>query len=257
MPHFRDVLTNGSRLRYMSWRLSHSREPITLALRSGPRIIMRPQPARDFGVAYDIFFNSMYGWPLTDGPAPPEGACHIVDVGANVGYSVLEWARRFPNGRIEAFEPHPRHLALIKAHVKLNALDARVTLHESAAGCAPRDAVLVDAGPSSFVPNQPPSLSPDDGLPIHVSDFFETVDPQPIDLLKLDAEGAEYSLLADPRFGDLQVRAIVMEFHHRADGRDGGQWCTERLGRMGYRSAILSRDRVTDGGLMWAFPRAA
>lgn len=257
MPHFRDVLTLGSRLRYMSWRLSHSREPITLALRAGPRIIMRPQPARDFSVAYDIFFQSMYGWPAAERLSQPDGIRHVVDVGANVGYSVLDWARRFPGCRIEAFEPHPRHLALIKAHVKLNALDARVTLHESAAGCAPRDAVLVDAGPCSYVNNEPPHISPDDGLAIHVSDFFTTVDPRPIDLLKLDAEGAEYSLLADPRFADLDVHAIVMEFHHRADGRDGGQWCTDRLARLGYRSAILSRDTVNDGGLMWAFPRAA
>jgi FkbM family methyltransferase len=250
--HFRQVLTPASRLRYLWWRASQSDRPITVALGDGGRIIMRPAPARDFGVAYDIFFRAMYGWP--DDEPPQAMMSHVVDVGANVGYTIVDWARRFPGSRIEAFEPHPRHLSLIKAHVALNAIGDRVTLHESAAGSAPRDAFLVDAGPCSYVNGLPTADSPA-ALSVHVSDFFETVAPAPIDLLKLDAEGAEYSLLSDPRFGDLDVRALVLEWHHRADNRDGGEWCRDRLGRLGYRTAIRWRDAAEDGGLLWAFPK--
>jgi FkbM family methyltransferase len=250
MPHFRDLLTPGSRVRYAWWRLSRSRQPVTVTLDTGASIIMRPGPERDYRAASNIFLRALYRWPRGEPVSPMR---HVVDVGAHVGYTIVDWARRFPASRIEAFEPHPRHLSMIKQHLELNALQARVTLHESAAGCAPRDALLVDAGPCANAIAFDTTSSAHT-QPIHVSDFFATVGHAPIDLLKLNAEGAEYSLLADPRFGDLDVRALVVEWHARADGRDGGEWCRDRLARAGYRTSIVWRDAANDAGLLWAFP---
>jgi FkbM family methyltransferase len=250
MSRFRDILTPASRIRYLLWRGLHARRPITLTLRTGPRFVLRPRPATDYGVAYEIFFNAIYEWPA-DEPRPDRYLARIVDIGSNVGYTIVEWARRFPNAAIEAFEPHPEHVSQIKQHIGLNAIRSRVTLHEAAAGTRTQDAFLGDAGSSSFVAAQRPL----NGFPIRVLDFFDTISRNPgaIDLLKLDAEGAEYALMADPRFDTLDVRAIVMEWHARPDRADGGEWCTRRLSSLGYRTRIVSRDPTNEGGLLWAF----
>ena len=47
-------------------------------------------------------------------------------------------------------------------------------------------------------------------------------------------EGAEYALLADPRFFALRPRAIVMEWHATEAHPDGERWCVERLTDLGY-----------------------
>jgi hypothetical protein len=65
-------------------------------------------------------------------------------------------------------------------------------------------------------------------------DFFESVGTQTIDILKIDIEGGEFALLGDPRFENLQVRNLVMEYHDNETYPDAGAWCEGRLRDLGY-----------------------
>lgn len=57
---------------------------------------------------------------------------YVVDIGANIGYYTLEFARRVgPGGRVFAFEPHPQNFALLQANV-LNNEYGNVTLCSAA-----------------------------------------------------------------------------------------------------------------------------
>jgi FkbM family methyltransferase len=238
--HFRDLLQPASRTRYAIWRLLGAPSPIEVRLKSGLRIKIRSRSTTDYGVAWDIFWRGCYRCP-----EPLSPVRHIVDLGANVGYSCLFWCRQYPEARVTAFEPHPKHLNAIAGHLAANHLSDRVKVVEAAAGVAEAASYLVDAGSSSTITESP------GGYAVRVVDLFQRLDG-PIDILKIDIEGGEYGLLADERFGSLGARTVVMEWHKTANCPDGRKWCEDRLRRFGYRTRIGFEDPPL-AGLIWGF----
>src|ERR1700728_117276 len=125
---FASNLTLPSAIAYAAWRAGGRKAPVTLALKSGPRFELRPNSAgnNDFGVAYEVFIHGYYA----DRSGPPAEAVElVVDLGANVGYSLLYSLHKYPRCRIIAFEPHPRHSAQAARNVALNGDPRRVELH--------------------------------------------------------------------------------------------------------------------------------
>lgn len=120
----------------------------------------------------------------------------VVDVGAYVGDSTLAFARR--GATVHAFEPSVAFCGFIRRNLQANAMADRVRLHE--VGLAEKEQV---------VPIRNDRLHLVEG----VSYVLENL-PRDIELLKLDCEGAEYHLLADPRFLEhLRPAEIRMEYH--------------------------------------------
>src|SRR6185437_5675225 len=182
MKRLRDQMTSLSRLRYLAWRAAPFGTSLKATLLNRQRLILRSAPADDLEIAYEVFVTEVYRSPRV---IAPRSVHRIVDVGANVGYTVLYWAEHFPGAHIEAFEPHPEHLNLLAQNVHLNNLEQRVTVRPVAAGVHTESAYLVDAGSSSRVVSQNrPGV-----IPIQTIDFFEAIGTAPIDLLKLDCEG--------------------------------------------------------------------
>jgi FkbM family methyltransferase len=239
-PSFSGLLDPPSLLRYVIWRLRRRRPTVRLRLRGGPRLLLRPRHVgnNDYGVAHEVFVQRQYACPH---PLPPEEVRLAVDLGANVGFSCLYWLTQYPAARLIAFEPHPGHAAQLRANLTLNGLSRRVEIHQAAAGIAEGDIVLSDEGSSSAVQEAGGT-----GLPAKMLDLFVLLDGARIDLLKLDIEGGEYPLLADPRFAALRPRALVMEWH---GGR--GDWCRTRLAALGY--AVIERFDHGSHGVLWGF----
>jgi FkbM family methyltransferase len=238
--HFRDLLNPVSRARYLVWRTLGARSPIKVRLKSGLCIKIRSHSTTDYGVAWDIFLRGCYRCP-----EPVSQVRRIVDLGANVGYSCLFWCQQYPEARVTAFEPHPKHVSAIAENLSANHFLDRVKVVEAAAGVAEAEAYLVDAGSSSAITSSPA------GYAVPVVDVFQMLDGT-IDILKIDIEGGEYGLLGDERFGSIQARTIVVEWHKTADCPDGREWCLDRLRRFGYRTTIGSED-LPLAGLIWGF----
>src|SRR3954449_6108193 len=129
MRRLRDLLPPTSKAKYLVWRVLGSRFALSVRLRTGERLIIRAAPCTDISTAYEIFVAEAYR-PV--GSGINEAASRIVDVGANVGFSVLYWATRYPNAGIVAFEPHPAHLQQLDQHVRLNGLTERVEIVSAA-----------------------------------------------------------------------------------------------------------------------------
>ena len=238
--HFRDILKPVSRAKYLVWRGLGAQNAITIDLKSGPRLRIRSGAATDYGVAYDIFLKECYR-----SPEPIAHVEQIVDLGSNVGYSCLFWCQQYPNARVTAYEPHPQHQSAIAENLSINSISDRVQLVAAAAGVAEATACLSDAGSSS-------SLSSNSGgYPVPVVDIFDRLNGH-IDILKIDIEGGEYELLADPRFGSLSTRAVVVEWHQKPDLPDAREWCRARLKDHGYRTALGTED-LPMAGLIWGF----
>jgi FkbM family methyltransferase len=117
-----------------------------------------------------------------------------LDVGANVGVYVLQFARwAGPTGRIVAFEPNPGALSVLREHVRMNRLEEQVSIVPCAVGAAAGSAILYAAGADGMsrlgAPNQ---------------EIAEHVSPITVTLLALDDYCAAENLEPDWLFIDIE-----------------------------------------------------
>jgi FkbM family methyltransferase len=244
MLDFTRKLTLQSAISYLLWRARDREGTIDLAFRSGARFQLRASDAinNDFGVFYEIFVHDYY---RRDALIQNEIRL-IVDLGANVGASVLYFLHQYPRCRVIAIEPHPAHVAQLEHNLVVDGTRSRVEIHGKAAGAWARPMGLTDSKTSS-------SLTEDyfsNTLRVEVMDIFPVLLGQHIDLLKMDVESGEYELLADDRFAMLEIDAIVMEWHSRGGGLDDKRWCEQRLGSLGF--AIEEIFSQPSYGMFWA-----
>ena len=130
-----------------------------------------------------------------------------VDVGANYGYYTLLFGDAVTaSGQVVAVEPNPRAARLLRESVLLNGMAARTRVHEVAAG----PPGLTES--RLFVPSGEPKnaqLVEHDGypggdvvtVPVATLDAL-TADFARVDLVKIDAEGAEVGIIAGMQDGD-------------------------------------------------------
>jgi len=253
----RRLLRFPDNVRFQIWKQMKLPGVLQVRLRGedGPTLLLRPGPTHDRGIAREIFAEEMYALPAAyraEAAAPAWRT--IVDLGANVGYSILYFLRAHPEARVIAFEPHPAHVACIRRHLVVNGVEAkRVELHAVAGGAAAAHLTLTDAGATSEVVTKSAGAG---GIPVEVVDIFPLVQELEIDLMKIDIEGGEYAIIDDPRFARLKVRWLVMECHRTDAVGEPYTYCQERLKAAGYE--VMSRPEGaaahTEGrtSLLWA-----
>jgi FkbM family methyltransferase len=140
----------------------------------------------------------------------------IIDVGANFGYyTVLFSALSGPSGHVIAIEPVPTTVALLKDTIELNGFASRTRLVAAAAGAEPSSTahlVVPDREPKNStivdVPREGSTPVPSFTIDELVRDF------ERIDLVKIDAEGAEINVIAGMRETIARCRpAILLEYN--------------------------------------------
>ncbi len=141
---------------------------------------------------------------------PPDPV--VLDVGANLGLVTLALAATFPAARLYAFEPSPRNAALCAANLAANRVSA--TLIRRAAGAAPGRLGFTEM--AGFPAGS--HLDPAGALTVPVvplDDFvFTEAGLDRLDLVKIDAEGAEPAILAGAARAIETFRpALYMEFN--------------------------------------------
>jgi FkbM family methyltransferase len=127
----------------------------------------------------------------------------LVDVGANHGYFTCLWAASRNTNHAIAFEPAPTAFAALEANVASNGLQDRVTLFRAAVGKTASIGRFIEAphGQSGLGHLVPEGELIDGDVPVEVvtlDDFFGAGGRSPthIDVLKVDAEGADAFVLA-------------------------------------------------------------
>jgi len=142
----------------------------------------------------------------------------ILDIGSNIGASVIYFRRRFPDAKIYGFEPHPDTFHILQRNVTplpgvaifnygLGATNQRISVHADQVnfGAFNTRGEFKDRGhPAAMVECEVRRL--DDAL--HELGIAQ------IDLMKIDCEGAEadiFSTLPDDILN--QCQWIVGEFH--------------------------------------------
>lgn len=171
----------------------------------GPFRVVYPDRAT-YNTMVELQFHQGYNDFTSSRPNP-----YILDCGANIGVSVLRYKSLYPQARIVAFEPDPDLCGILRHNIDHNAL-ADVTVVEAAVWhertrlpflqqhydkgrlMADDRAILVEA--------------------VALGDYLT----EPVDLVKLDIEGAEFDLFQHLSSMQLQqVRNLIVEIHHRVD----------------------------------------
>jgi FkbM family methyltransferase len=130
------------------------------------------------------------------------------DIGAHHGIWSLMFERLVgPHGLVVAFEPFPVHAKMAELNFELNA--SEVQLYRCAIGTQCQR-LIVKRGSDSLSTQTPPP--PDQIIEIEVCQLHDFMHLAP-DVLKIDIEGAEISVL--PAVAELlpSIRAIFVEFH--------------------------------------------
>jgi FkbM family methyltransferase len=154
----------------------------------------------------DLFVRQMLRFEAAH-PAP-----RIIDGGANIGLASLYFKRLYPSARITAFEADPVIHAVLADNLRRNGAGDVEAVH--AALWTERSEIDfrcegADSGSVAEVTGAP--AGPVRRVP--AVRLRELLDKEPVDLLKLDIEGAERAVLADCGASLRQVRALCLELH--------------------------------------------
>jgi|SRR5215813_1719382 len=138
----------------------------------------------------------------------------ILDCGGNIGLSVVWFKQRYPKSRVMVFEADPSIAEVLKSNMAVLKLkdveivQAAVWNQTGTVAFAPDGA---DAGQINERPGHREVRS------VRLADFIT----EPVDLLKLDIEGAEYRVVSDLYgTGKLHlVNRLICEIHSRPQER--------------------------------------
>jgi FkbM family methyltransferase len=144
----------------------------------------------------------------------------VIDAGANLGLATLFFKRRYPQACVLAFEPEPATFAALERNIQENGLDD-VTAFPYALAAEDGDVRLTGA-PGGLGTT---TLVGDDELAdlvVEARRLSSFID-EPVDMLKLDVEGAEYAVLEDLASTSRLslIREMMVEYHHNLSLEEG------------------------------------
>jgi FkbM family methyltransferase len=186
-----------------------------------------------------LLADQEYGaWIKTSARA---GACSYVNVGAHIGgfdVAVMDAAGSIP--RAVSVELNPRTFAALQYNLAVNAFHTVRPLHAGVSGergtirfaastCSLADSIFSESSADSAETVELPLITLQDALA--QGGLLE----HPLDLLKLDCEGAEYSIirLSSPEILQ-KFRSLIMEIHAAPAG-ESFEALTAKLQACGFR----------------------
>lgn len=232
---------------FVARELARIRGPYRYRLGAYPLHVVIRHGTPDVVTVGEVFHNREY---VPDGELEQrlQAARRIVDLGANIGLFGAFAAARWPEAEIVAYEPDPANVHVHRQTVAINSLGHRWRLVAAAAGARQGQTAFVAGGISLSripAPGEPGTIT------VPVEDVLEIIGDA--DLLKMDIEGGEWAILADPRFRARPPRAAVMEYHpHRCPSADPRAAATEALRDAGMVVTPIKHD-ASGHGMLWAW----
>jgi FkbM family methyltransferase len=217
---------------------------VVLELRNGIRYLVRAGTT-DLAVVSETSLSNSY---LGEGMDKLPEDADVMDVGANIGDFSMQLARACPRGRVFAVEPVSENSRMIEVQRLLNHATHVTNLHLALGGHEGEIVIRAAGSHSSSL------WGNGKGESVRVTTLPQLMADLKIDrlaLLKLDCEGAEWSILPAAEEVLPRIQRIVMEFHC-PDG-----WTPEK--RAAWRRDRGYEVRQTPGpwnGLLWAYRKA-
>ncbi len=166
----------------------------------------------------EIFTQDVYSVDLNT-PAPV-----IIDAGAHIGLATLYFKKMFPAAKIWAIEPLSENFKLLEKNCQENFLKDVTCIQAALAEKGTETTLYLDSSADKWFStasnqagawDQQQSTSPRQVPAIQLSLLIQQIG-QPIDLLKMDIEGSELSVLQEARPLFRQIKNLVIEHHPTA-----------------------------------------
>jgi FkbM family methyltransferase len=149
-------------------------------------------------------------------PRSPEPL--IIDCGANIGISVLEWKTRWPMARVICFEPDPDTFRLLDMNIEQNDMPRVKCINAAVADFDGTTTLFGNVGKGSDARGS--SIEADWGrrpgtssIEVKCQRLSPYLTGQQVAFLKLDIEGAEQRVLSEIASQLHQVEALYVEVH--------------------------------------------
>ncbi len=161
----------------------------------------------------------------------------ILDCVANVGLASLYFKRIFPAARITAFEADPALFAMLAANLGNNGAADVQAVHAAVWTSDGTLAFRCEGSDSGMIESLPGAVA---GEAVRVPSLRlrTLLEREPVDLLKLDVEGAEDAVLADCDGVLHRVGAMVMDLHEFDPAARQAPRVLERLSAAGFKYAV-------------------
>ncbi len=180
----------------------------------------------------EIFVDRLYEFPFA-GRAP-----RILDLGANIGLSVLFFKARWPDARVVAFEADPRIYAYLRRNLEANGISDVETVGK-AAWDADEQLTFLQEGADGGRVSRTGSGTPVSVEAVHLGRLLAA---QQFDFIKMDIEGAEARVV--PACAQLlgTARWVFIEYHSTPRERQSLADILSVLRDLGFRVHILTEN---------------
>jgi FkbM family methyltransferase len=168
---------------------------------------------------------------------PVSPAPRVLDCGANVGLASLWLRRRFPSARITAFEADPALGEMLGRNLTANGASTVETIDAAVWSSAGRLAFRAEGADSGSV-DTIAADTPGRVIEVPSVRLRDWIAREPIDLLKLDVEGAELEILEDCADVLGNVAAMHLEVHDFDQQRRLLPRCLLLIERAGFRYTL-------------------
>jgi FkbM family methyltransferase len=168
----------------------------------------------------------------TDGAPPTD----VLDLGAHHGQYALLATVEYPGAHVIAVEPGPTQAAALRQNVHLNSLSGRVTVLERALSDRSGTAQLNHDATGSWGDTLFDPAATSGSVEVVTSTLREIVGSRSPDVIKCNAEGAEYALVDQLPELDPPPRLLVLMVH---DEHGDPRALREAVTALGYRIDVV------------------
>ncbi|WP_145119541.1 FkbM family methyltransferase [Rosistilla oblonga] len=149
---------------------------------------------------------------------PRDDDALFLDCGANIGVTMLECKRRWPQAKIICFEPDPFAFAALQRNVDVNDIPGVRCIEAAVSDCEGQATFYGDMSPTADGrgnslnagwAERPGSTS----RTVACRRLSPLIGDQQVDFLKLDIEGSEQAVLQEIADKLQQIQAIYVEVH--------------------------------------------
>jgi FkbM family methyltransferase len=155
----------------------------------------------------------------------------IIDCGANMGLSILYFSKKYPGSQIIAFEPDETVLSFLDKNI-ISQNIKNVELHKKAVWIEETELTFyTDYGLGGRIGTEYKNQVPKIIKSVRLKSFLN----KPIDMLKMDIEGAEYLILKDCEDELSNIENIFIEYHSFFDEEQHLEDILNILKRQGFR----------------------
>jgi FkbM family methyltransferase len=174
----------------------------------------------------------------------------ILDIGANIGWHSVLWAKALPNSKIFAFEPAPDTYALLRRNIDRNSLNQQIYPISKAVSNEPGILPFFrskDNAYSSLKDTKRREILDQISVPVTtIDEFVETHQLTEISLIKIDVEGLETQVVQGGLTTlDKFAPDLFVEIYGGQNSNPDPEATIQLISSLGYKSFVMKNAQIS------------